>query len=138
MNFGTIHLIQKLSAGHIPAPEHRFRRSSFLEFLVLSSKLVSKTADRVSSCRRKGGWYSTQGGVSQVGLSFHYGFKIIDDTLKAFWSEEPGFAISRVGLDVVLVDEPVQHIWVNPVLFRKRRGTDQHCAFHVYHSFRLT
>jgi hypothetical protein len=34
--------------------------------------------------------YTTQGGVSQVGLSFHYAFEIIDDALKAFWSEEPG------------------------------------------------
>jgi len=67
---------------------------------------------------------TTQGGVSQVGLSFHYGFKIIDDALKAFGFEEPGLAVPRVGLDFVLVYQAVQHIWINPVLLRERRGTD--------------
>lgn len=69
------------------------------------------------------GVYTTQGGVSQVGL-FHYAFEIIDDALKAFGPEEPGFAVSCVGLNLVLVYQAVQHTWVNPVLFRKRRGAD--------------
>jgi len=82
-----------------------------------------KTASRVSSCRRKGGWYTTQGGV-RVELFFHYAIKAIDDSLKAFRSEKSGFPKFCIGLDFVLVDEPVEHIWINPVLLRKRRSTD--------------
>jgi hypothetical protein len=116
--------LQKLSAGHIPAPEHRFRRSSFLEFLVLSLKLTSeKPLAGSQAASGKGGWYTTQGGV-RVGLSFHNAFKIIDDSLKAFGSEKSGFPKFRIGLDLVLVYQAVQHIWINPVLLRKRRGTD--------------
>jgi len=97
--------------------------ASFHDFWCYLRFSLEKPPAGSQTASGKGGWYTTQGDV-RVELFFHYALKAIDNALKAFGSEKSGFAISRVRLDFVLVDEPVEHIWVNPVLFRKRRGAD--------------